>query len=467
MLYLGIDQHARQITISLRNEECDVIQARQVSTRPEKINEFFEQLTRERLRDGESFVAVLEVGGFGDWLIDMLYNYRCHKVIVIQPDDRKKQKTDRRDAASLSELLWVNRGRLLHGKPVKGLRQVDIASKVDQENRRLTVLRRDARRERTRIINKIKYVLRRHNLMWHMPTKTFPTIEAINWIKKLSLPKVDRLEMDYLLSDLEHIEHRIKELETVIGERCASSKEAVLLTSMPGVGRFTAIALACRVGRIERFPRSHSLANYWGLTPGCRDGKVGDSHLAHAEPGQNLWRVSPALDRTSPDMSPSGLGTTKPRKKLVATPKLDPPASLTSRHPSESCASPGGEPRRTTGRRSLHVTNKETLANPKFSQGCSIRSATADRDPSRLGQLECNRRCGDWSPTRANRTSQLDGVALSARNSHQIDTRLQQPCRAADDNRQRYLAKECVGSNRGRQERSQLPAATTTELNLT
>ena len=79
MMYLGIDQHARQITISLRDEEGDVIQARQVSTRPEKINEFFGQLTRERLGDGESFVAVLEVSGFGDWLIDMLYHYRCHR----------------------------------------------------------------------------------------------------------------------------------------------------------------------------------------------------------------------------------------------------------------------------------------------------------------------------------------------------------------------------------------------------
>ena len=271
MLYLGIDQHARQITISLRNEEGDVLRARQVSTRPEKINEFFQQLTRERLRDGESFVAVLEVSGFGDWLIDMLYHYRCHKVILIQPDDRKKQKTDRRDAAALSELLWVNRHRLLHGKPVRGLRQVDIASQVDQENRRLTVLRRDARRERTRIINKIKYVLRRHNLMWHLPTKTFPTISAVHWLKKLSLPEVDRLEMDYLLADLEHIQQRVKQLENVIGERCALSKEAVLLASMPGVGCFTAIALACRVGRVERFPRSHSLANFWGLTPGCRN----------------------------------------------------------------------------------------------------------------------------------------------------------------------------------------------------
>ena len=86
MFYLGIDQHARQITISLRDDGGDVVQARQVSTQPEKVHAFFQQLTRERLHDGESFVAVLEVCGFNDWLIRMLHEYRCHKVILIQPD---------------------------------------------------------------------------------------------------------------------------------------------------------------------------------------------------------------------------------------------------------------------------------------------------------------------------------------------------------------------------------------------
>ncbi len=68
MLYLGIDQHARQITISLRDENGDVMQARQVSTQPEKVNAFFQQLTRERLRNNESFAALLHVCGFYAWL---------------------------------------------------------------------------------------------------------------------------------------------------------------------------------------------------------------------------------------------------------------------------------------------------------------------------------------------------------------------------------------------------------------
>jgi len=72
MLYLGIDQHARQITISRRDENGDVPMARQVSTQPTRINEFFTRLTRERLKKNESFIAVLEVCGFNESLIRML-----------------------------------------------------------------------------------------------------------------------------------------------------------------------------------------------------------------------------------------------------------------------------------------------------------------------------------------------------------------------------------------------------------
>ena len=280
MLYLGIDQHARQITISLRDDNGDVVMARQVSTRPEKIQEFFQRLTRERLQSGELFVAVLEVCGFNDWLIRMLRDYRCHKVILIQPDDRKIRKTDRRDAAALSELLWINRDRLLHGKPVRGLRQVDIASSTDQEDRRLTMMRKDAGRDLTRAINKVRQILRRHNLHWDMPTKTFPTVAAVAWLRQIVLPEIDRLEINHLLIVLEQVQQRMKELEKVIAQRSGARKEVAILSTIPGMGHgFTAISLACRIGRVDRFPRAHSLANYWGLTPGCRNSGESDQRL--------------------------------------------------------------------------------------------------------------------------------------------------------------------------------------------
>ena len=280
MLYLGIDQHARQLTVSLRGENGDVLLARQVSTEPDRVRAFFTQLTRDRVPAGGGFVAVLEVCGFNDWLIRMLQDYSCHKVILIQPDDRKKRKTDRRDAAALSELLWANRDRLLHGKPVRGVRQVEITSAADQENRRLTTLRKEAGVARARLINKVKQILRRHNLQWGLPTKTFPTAAAVAWLKDLALPEIDRLEMDHLLADLDQADRRLKDLEQAIARRSAGDQHVAVLSSMPGVGRgFTAPSLACRVGRVDRFPRAASLANYRGLTPGCRNSGESDQRL--------------------------------------------------------------------------------------------------------------------------------------------------------------------------------------------
>jgi len=280
MMYLGIDQHARRLTVSPRGENGDVLLARPVSTEPDRVQAFFARLTRDRLRGGESFAAVLEVCGFIDWLIRMLRDYRCAKVILIQPEERKNRKTDRRDAAALSELLWADRDRLLHGKPVRGLRQVEITSSTDQEDRRLTTLRKEAGVARARLINKVKWVLRRHNLQGGLPTKTFPTAKAVAWLTGLALPEVDRLEVDHLLADLERADQRLKDPEQAIARRSAANKDVAVVSSMPGVGRgFTAPSLACRVGRVDRFPRAASLANYRGLTPGCRNSGESDQRL--------------------------------------------------------------------------------------------------------------------------------------------------------------------------------------------
>jgi len=43
------------------------------------------------------------------------------------------------------------------------------------------------------------------------------------------------------------------------------------VTLIPGCAAYSSLALASRIGSIDRFPRPGSLANYWGLTPGCRN----------------------------------------------------------------------------------------------------------------------------------------------------------------------------------------------------
>ncbi len=108
MLYLAIDQHSKQITVSVRNAAGDTVLRRQVSTREEKIKAFFQQLTE---MDSE-FMAIIEVCGFNDWLIAELRNWKCQEIVLIHPEKPSKKKTDRRDARKLCDLLWLNRQRL-------------------------------------------------------------------------------------------------------------------------------------------------------------------------------------------------------------------------------------------------------------------------------------------------------------------------------------------------------------------
>ena len=112
MLYLGIDQHKRQLTVNLRSEDGSVILKRQVSTEWERVRAFFADLA-EKARPEGGFLAILEVCGMNPWLLAMLKEYGCRETVVIQPTERTKQKTDQRDACALSHVLWVHRQQFL------------------------------------------------------------------------------------------------------------------------------------------------------------------------------------------------------------------------------------------------------------------------------------------------------------------------------------------------------------------
>ena len=63
------------------------------------------------------------------------------------------------------------------------------------------------------MINQIKSILRRFNLMHDCPTKGFKTKEARAWLRTLKLPDVDQLVLDLALERWELIEHQLARLE--------------------------------------------------------------------------------------------------------------------------------------------------------------------------------------------------------------------------------------------------------------
>jgi transposase len=271
MLYLGIDLHLKQLTVSLRSEDGDVLLRRQVSTRWPKLAEFREQL-REAAAAAQKYVAVVEVCGFHDWLVKWLKeDEHCEQVLLVQPVGRTRNKTDRRDAHALSELLWINRDRLLRGNRVQGVRTVHVPSPGQEMQRRLTQLRHRLVGNRTQTLNQIHKVLRRQNLEWDRPTKTFQTRQVARWLQKLQLGPTDRLAVDQLLVQWRIWEEQLLAVDRRIAETFQENPDAQLLATIPGVNMFSAVAIACRIAPIERFPRSRSLAKFLGLTPGCRN----------------------------------------------------------------------------------------------------------------------------------------------------------------------------------------------------
>ncbi len=271
MLYLGIDLHRKQMTISLRNELGDVLLRRQVSTRREKVEEFLEQVHQLGAADGGAYVAILEVCGFHGWLVRRLQqDEACREVVVIQPATRSRKKTDRRDANAISELLWVNRDRLLRGERVQGVRRIYLPQESEQQDRLLTTLRVRLVWKRTETLNQIHQILRRNNLEWDRPTKTFQTKKVRQWLQTLALSEVERMDLDQLLTQWELWEQQLAEVDTKVEARFEHNEDAKLLATIPGVSMFSALAIACRIGPISRFPRGRSLANFFGLTPGSR-----------------------------------------------------------------------------------------------------------------------------------------------------------------------------------------------------
>ena len=270
MLYLGIDQHSKQLTVDCCDERGHLVLHRQVSTQWQALEKFFGQMEALGRKAG-GWMAIVEVCGFNDYLLKLLKEYGCGEIILVQPETRGRKKTDRRDARNLRELLWVNRHCLDSRRPLAKLRRVAIVSAEEASQRQLTAMRKRVTVTRTRTINRVYRVLHKHNLQHGCPTKGKQTLKARAWLKQLELPEVDRLEMDHLLSQWTLCEEQLKELDQRIQEHHAKSRSAQLLRTTPGLSTYGSLAVASRVGPIDRFPRATSLANFFGLTPGCHN----------------------------------------------------------------------------------------------------------------------------------------------------------------------------------------------------
>ena len=274
MLYLGIDQHKHHLTVNIRNEQGEVMQKGQISTNRADIDEFFVTFAK-KARKHRGSMAIVEVCGFNDWLLEKLKQTGCSEIVVIQPEKSALNKTDKRDADALGALLWNNRRLLQGGKRPNDIRRIFPAGPEDARIRQLANLRQHLVKQRTRGINKIKGIINKHNMAQDAPTEDCSTRKFKQWIADVQLPVVDRFEINMHIQTWELLDKQILEAEAELVKRSESSEskmaEVYRLKSIPGISAMGAITLLSRIGDVKRFKNPDSLANYFGLTPGCHN----------------------------------------------------------------------------------------------------------------------------------------------------------------------------------------------------
>ncbi len=87
------------------------------------------------------------------------------------------------------------------------------------------------------------------------------------FLKNLQLRDSYRQCLDGYLRLAETLKTLIEELETTIVMLAEKNDQAMLLTTIPGIGYFSALLIVSEIGDIQRFPSAKKLCSYAGLVP--------------------------------------------------------------------------------------------------------------------------------------------------------------------------------------------------------
>lgn len=199
----------------------------------------------------------VEACGNSQWFVDLLGKLG-HEVWIgdaarIRASYVRKQKTDRRDAGHILQLLLENRFPRLW-----------VPSAEQRDLRQLLMPRHKLVEMRTRVKNGLQHLamnrgFQKHSRLWDVRGRAF--------LKDLSLQGWAARRRDDLLGLLGALEGQVRELDLAVERAAATDPQAGLLMTQPGVGPITALAFAVTIGDVQRFEHSGQVASYLGLIP--------------------------------------------------------------------------------------------------------------------------------------------------------------------------------------------------------
>jgi transposase len=250
MLIIGCDFHPGFQQVAIFDKRTGECEEKRLSHRLQA-EQFYRSLAGRPVRVG------MEACGHYPWFERLLQELGMElwlgEAAKIRASVVRKQKTDRRDAEHLLQLLMEER-----------FPRIWVPSLEERDVRQLLVHRHKQVQARTRTKNQLQALalsqgVQRKWKLWSVAGRAE--------LEKLELLPYAAVRRERLLATLQLLEMEIGGLNRQVEEEVKQRPAAVKLMTHPGVGPVTALAMVLTLGPAKRFASGRQVGSYFGLIP--------------------------------------------------------------------------------------------------------------------------------------------------------------------------------------------------------
>jgi transposase len=273
-VYVGIDVHRKRSQVAVVAEDGTV-----------QLNKNTVNGTEPILRligDLPAGTPVAFEAAFGwSWLAELLedYGFEAHLVhpLRCKAIASARLKNDKVDAAILAQLLRADL-----------LPEAWIAPRPVRQLRALLRHRAGLVRLRTQQQNRIHAVVADFG---YDRSGSYLSGPGRGWLAGLELPAVSREIVADCLAVIDGLAPVTGRIDGELRQHAKADPRVKTLTTLPGVGQFTALVMLAEIGDITRFGSARKLASWAGLTPTVRGPGPDRPARAHSRAGLGLAAV--------------------------------------------------------------------------------------------------------------------------------------------------------------------------------
>ena len=251
-VYIGVDFHARQQTISyLTTEEGTIQHLVLLHNDPAAVRAFYAQFAGQRV------VVGFESSGYAVWFEELLEELDCEIWIghatYIRQFAKRRQKNDRRDADLILELLHTGDFPRIHRY-----------SRATREMLQQLRYRQRLVKMRTMVTNILLFMTNSRGLTMR---KQLQSKRGQAKLKQLPLPEILGTQRDELLSLLQTLDDKISTIEGWLQQATKEEVAVQRLQTHPGIGLLTSICVRYTLEEASRFATTRKVTAFAGFDP--------------------------------------------------------------------------------------------------------------------------------------------------------------------------------------------------------